>query len=75
MDAWGFGAAAVGSIAKAGTPAALPPMQGGQAGHDGSGWVVNFGSGSLVGSSGGAASAIRWEWIIGGAVLWLLLKK
>lgn len=80
-DWFSLGAAAIGAAGQAGKPAALPPVQGGKAssGQDGSGWVVNFGKGALVGSSGGSdgggLGGVKLEWLLAGVVLWLVLKK
>jgi hypothetical protein len=56
-------------------------MQGGNAsaGQNGSGWVVNFGKGALVGSSGGSEGGgfggISLEWLLAGVVVYLLVRR
>lgn len=80
-DWFSLGTAAIGAAGQAGKPAPLPPVQSGGAssGQNGSGWVVNFGKGALVGSSGGSdgggLGGIRLEWLLVGALAWLVLKK
>jgi hypothetical protein len=80
-DWFSLGSSVIGAAAQVGKPAALPPMQGGNAsaGQNGSGWVVNFGKGALVGSSGGSEGGgfggISLEWLLAGVVVYLLVRR
>ncbi len=80
--AWvALGSAAIGAAAQMSKPGATPGMMpGGVSGaqQDASGWVVNFGNGALVGSASGAktgAAGFPVEWLVVGAVVYLLLRK